>query len=141
MTWLTYEAIEGYEAVRSGEAESAVRRAVSLAQAARLARAVGLARAGVASVFGGAQAAVAAGVVDQRLPGGRAGSGTAGGRVRRAVHGGHAADDDAVVAAVVDGEGLTFQRGHRVVEHRRAGDRARVVRHLVELAFQRTAAG
>jgi hypothetical protein len=46
-----------------------------------------------------------------------------------------------VVAAVVDGEGPAFQRGQRAVEQRRAGDRARAVRQLVELAFQRTAPG
>ena len=56
-----------------------------------------------------------------------AGRGRAG-RVGRAVHRDHPADDDAVVAAVVDGEGLAFQRGQRAVEQRRAGDRARVVR-------------
>ena len=78
---------------------------------------------------------VAAGLVDERPPGGRAGSGTAGRGVGRAVHGDHAADDDAVVAAVVDGEGLAFQRGQHAVEQRRAGSRARVMRQLVELAF------
>ena len=96
----------------------------------------------VASVFGGAEAAVAAGVVDRAAPGAggpgaapRAG-GSAGPSTRD-----HPADDDAVVAAVVDGEGLAFQRGQRAVEQRRAGDRARVVRQLVELAFQRAAPG
>src|SRR5436309_3443426 len=80
------------------------------------------------SVFGGAEAAVAAGVVDERPSGGRAGSGTAGRWVVRAAHADHPADDDAVVAAIVDGEGLAFQRGQRSVEQGSVGDRARVVR-------------
>ena len=78
---------------------------------------------------------VAAGLVDERPPGGWAGSGTAGRGVGRAVHGDHAADDDAVVAAVVDGEGLALQRGQRAVEQRRAGGRARAMWQLVELAL------
>src|SRR5262249_9747166 len=53
---------------------------------------------GPGSVFGGAETVVPAGVVDERPQGGRAGSGTASRGVNRAVHGGHAADDDAVVA-------------------------------------------
>jgi len=83
-------------------------------------------------VLDGAEAAVAAGVVDQRA---------AGRRVGRAGHGDHLADDDAVVTAVLDGEGPAFQRGQRDVEQRCAGDRAGVVRYLVELAFQRAAPG
>jgi hypothetical protein len=35
-----------------------------------------------------------------------------------------------VIAAVVHGGGPAFQHGQRLVEHRRAGDRAGVMRHL-----------
>ena len=45
------------------------------------------------------------------------------------------ADDDAVVAGVVHRGGAALQDGQRVVEQRRAGGRARVMRQLVELAL------
>ena len=53
------------------------------------------------------------------------------GRIGEPGDAGHPADDDAVIAAVVHGGGPAFQHRQRLVEHRRAGDRAGVMRHLV----------
>jgi hypothetical protein len=47
------------------------------------------------------------------------------------------ADDDAVVAAVVHGGGPALQHGQRVVEDRRAGGRAGMMSHAIELPVQR----
>src|SRR5579859_4002238 len=90
----------------------------------------------------GSEAAVGAGVVDQ---------GAAGRWVRGGFVGGGAgfigggdgfdlADDDAVVAGVVHRGGAALQDGQRVVEQRRAGGRAGVVGHAVQLAVERAAA-
>ena len=52
---------------------------------------------------------------------------------------GDPADDDAVIAAVVNGGGPAFKHGQRLVEDRRAGDRAGVMGHLVQLPAKRAA--
>jgi hypothetical protein len=51
------------------------------------------------------------------------------------------ADDDAVVAGVVHGGGAALQHGQRVVEQRRAGGRAGVVGHAVQLPVHRAPPG
>ena len=56
-------------------------------------------------------------------------------------HGLDLPDDDGVVAGVVHGGGPALQHGQRAVEHRRAGDRAGMVGHAVQLAVQRPSPG
>jgi len=63
----------------------------------------------------------------------------AGRRVGRAVNGDDPAHHDAVIAAVVHRLGPAFQRGQRRVQQRRAGHRARMVVHPVQLPVHRSA--
>ena len=79
----------------------------------------------------GGEAAVAAVVVDQRTGDVRA--------VRGSGHRQDLPDHDAVVAALVHRVRPAFERRQRIVEDGGAGDRARMMRVLIQLAPERTA--